>query len=299
MANKNFAAILLFLLFAILCCWFFLLEKGAYTTSFTTSSAPGVVYEKVLNWKFRKFQEVEIVEKMPFYNIRQKLDFRKDSTFLDWSFIPLNDSITQVELKAISANPSFENRLKMLFKNDKLEEGLETELAQLQETLISDKELYSVQVNGETTSPASNCACISLNSKTDGKAFKMMASIDHLSDFVLENNLETTGRPRVIIQKWNIKKDSIAFDFCFPVLAEKQPQHPLIFFRNIPAVLSLKATFRGNYMFSHLAWYELLNYAERNGYEVQPLPQEIFYDNPELGGDSRNWKAEIFFPLKQ
>ena len=240
-----------------------------------------------------------MVRKMPFHSIRQKMDFKKETTFLDWSFIPLNDSITQVELKAVSANSSFEDRIKRLFKNDKLEESLETEIEKLQETLISDKELYSVDINGKSISPESTCACISLNSKTDEKAFEMMASIDHLSSFVLQHELETTGRPRVLIQKWDLEKDFIAFDFCFPVLAEKQPQHPLIFFRNIPAVLSLKATFRGNYMFSHLAWYELSHYAERHGYEIQPVPQEIFYDNPELGGDSRNWKAEIFLPLKQ
>ncbi|WP_424494267.1 hypothetical protein [Salinimicrobium sp. GXAS 041] len=297
--TKRISVTVLFLLIIISCCWFFLKGKDFYETSFETSVAPGVVYEKISSWKFKKFREVEMVQKMPFYSIRQKIDFRKETTFLYWSFIPLNDSITQVKLKAVSANSSFKDRLKRLFKNDRLEQSLETEVAQLQETLISDKSLYSVDINGKSISPESTCACISLNGKTDEKAFKMMISIDHLSNFVLKHELETTGRPRVVVQKWDLEKDFMAFDFCFPVMPEKQPQHPLIFFRKIPALPSFKATFKGNYMFSHFGWYELMNYAQQNDFEIQPIPQEIFYDNPEMGGDSRNWKAEIFLPIKQ
>jgi hypothetical protein len=42
-----------------------------------------------------------------------------------------------------------------------------------------------------------------------------------------------------------------------------------------------------------------LDYAKKEGLEVEETPVEVFYNNPNMGADERNWKAEIYLPLKE
>jgi len=60
----------------------------------------------------------------------------------------------------------------------------------------------------------------------------------------------------------------------------------------------IKATYNGNYITSDRAWYSLLQYAKNNNLEVSQHLLEIFYSNPNMGGDELDWKAEIFLPIK-
>ena len=63
------------------------------------------------------------------------------------------------------------------------------------------------------------------------------------------------------------------------------------------SVKALKATYNGNYITSDRAWYALLEHAERNAIKVSETPIEVFYNNPNFGGDELQWNAEIFMPL--
>jgi effector-binding domain-containing protein len=79
---------------------------------------------------------------------------------------------------------------------------------------------------------------------------------------------------------------------------EAELYHPEIIYKRIPTQRAIKAVYNGNYTTSDRAWYVLLDYAKKNNLEVTGLPLEVFYNNPNLGGDALNWKAEIFMPLK-
>ena len=299
MTRKISIAVLLIVFFFLAGSGYILFNKNEYTTNFETSAAPGIVYHKLVSGAFESFENQELLEKIPFQKIQQKVSSEDIPFVLTWNLTAANDSVTLVKLRAKSSNTSFKDRLALLFRQTGFSEKLELEVSRLRNTLDSDKELYQVTIEGEQISPETTCACISLKSEIDRKAFKMMANIDHLSEFVLQHDLETTGRPRVIIQKWDLEEGFIDFDFCFPLKGDRQPPHPFIFFRKIPAAPSLKAVFKGNYMFSHLAWLELLNYAEQNEKNVVPEPQEIFHNNPELGGNPKEWRTEIYLPLAQ
>jgi len=48
----------------------------------------------------------------------------------------------------------------------------------------------------------------------------------------------------------------------------------------------------------HRAWYALINYAKKNNIEIEKKPVEIFYNNPNFGGNELDWKAEIYLPIK-
>ena len=66
-----------------------------------------------------------------------------------------------------------------------------------------------------------------------------------------------------------------------------------------PAKKALMAIYNGNYITSDRAWYALLDYAEKNEIPITGLPLEIFYNNPNMGADEKNWKAEVFMPFAE
>jgi len=43
----------------------------------------------------------------------------------------------------------------------------------------------------------------------------------------------------------------------------------------------------------------LLDYAENHDIVVDKKPLEVFYSNPNFGGDELQWEAEIFMPIKE
>ena len=94
------------------------------------------------------------------------------------------------------------------------------------------------------------------------------------------------------------EKDSINYNFCFPIIkSDSLPKHHLISYKQQESVKALKATYNGNYITSDRAWYALLEHAERNAIKVSETPIEVFYNNPNFGGDELQWNAEIFMPL--
>jgi len=96
-----------------------------------------------------------------------------------------------------------------------------------------------------------------------------------------------------------MEEGNIEFNFCYPILQqETNPYHPEIIYKRIPSRPAIKAVYNGNYTTSDRAWYVLLDYAKQNNLEVTGLPVELFYNNPNMGGDELNWKAEIYMPLK-
>ncbi len=56
--------------------------------------------------------------------------------------------------------------------------------------------------------------------------------------------------------------------------------------------------FNGNYITSDRAWFSLIDYDEKNSYEIVALPLEVFHNNPNMGSNEKDWKTEIYMPLK-
>ena len=298
--SKKLFSLLLLLLFVISGAWYFFFKEYDFTISFKTKVAPGIAYNKINSWNYQELETLKTNKTALFKDFEQRVEFATSTYLLHWTFSAENDSVTKVMAGVNNTEGSFQNRLILLFGKAVFKEKIEKEILRMMETISADSELYRVSIEGKTISPDSFCACISKESETDKKAYKMMATIDQLSEFVMRNNLETNGRPRVQVNHWDPEKNTINFDFCFPV---KKPgrnlEDPVVFFREIAPFPALKATYHGNYMFSHYAWLELLNHARIHGIEASNSPLEIFHNNPEMGGNSLNWKAEIYLSLQQ
>ena len=159
---------------------------------------------------------------------------------------------------------------------------------------------FKVQIDGEAELPSTFYAYVELKTSQQGKAGGMMNNYMLLSSVLYDNQVTMNGPPFIVVNEWDREQDSLDFNFCFPIIrSDRLPRHPEIKYKRIFPKRAIKATYNGNYISSDRAWYALLDYAEREGLEVEETPVEVFYNNPNLGGDDLKWKAEIYLPLRE
>lgn len=278
--------------------WYFGLKNYDYSISFKAKQVPGEVYQKLLVYDYKNLKNLTETERNPYNSIEQNAQINNTEIHLNWQFEEENDSVSRVRVLVNQEN-RFKSRLQMLTGNNEIQKVLLNEVQRLKLALELDTEQYKVKITGTALSPAATCACISLENEIDGKAGDMMQTIGKLASFLEENELKMAGKPRIQVRKWDNQDNRISYEFCFPfVSGEVKKPSPDIHIKEFGAQKSIHAIYNGNYMYSHLAWIKILNYAQKNNYELIDTPLEIFQENPELGGDSRFWRADIYIPLK-
>ncbi len=140
---------------------------------------------------------------------------------------------------------------------------------------------------------------MNLKSTIRGKASAMITYVSELNQFVRQNNLKLDGPPFLVIHDWNEDKDSICFDFCFPVsLSGAIPEHPKIKFMTVESMDAVKTDFHGNYSITDIAWHNLAEEAKKLGYRSNHKLIEVYLNDPHTGGNELDWKAEIYLGIE-
>ena len=144
-----------------------------------------------------------------------------------------------------------------------------------------------------------SCVCINLTSTPGGKARAMMSNVIDLNQFVRQNNLELDGNPFLVVHNWNEFKDSINFDFCFPITQiNAVPEHPKIKFKTVESMDAIKTDFYGNYSITDITWYNLADEVKKQGYRSNNKLIEVYFNDPHSGGNELEWKAEIYMGIE-
>ena len=140
---------------------------------------------------------------------------------------------------------------------------------------------------------------LGLKSTTGGKARAMISNVAELNQFVRQNNLVLNGNPFVVVHDWNELKDSINFDFCFPITrTEAVPEHPEIKLKTVEGMDAVKTDFYGNYRITDITWYNLDEEANKLGYRSNHELIEVYHNDPHSGGNELEWKAEIYLGIE-
>lgn len=300
MSKKNWL-IFLIALPVIFLLWYFGIKENDYTISFETKALPGEIAYRVDSPVFDKMEVNSSEIESNLLKIVQEVELGTSTYELIWKIKPKNDSIRGVKVSVTNKNNSIKDRFLLLVGQNNFQKRMSDEIAYFKKALTTNLDLYDIKIEGEKVSPQNTCACIRTESKVDQKAFEMMKTIEILSSYILDNDLKSLGRPRIFIDSWDKITKKTTFNFCFPILEmESYPEHFLIEIKNIPPQKALKASFYGNYMFSHNAWFHLLDYAEKNNIEVETANiLEVFKDNPQMGGNESQWEAEIYLPVSE
>ena len=295
---KKISAIVGFLLVGFLL-WYLIIKPYDYLVTFKIKTTAGTINQSIKLWN-TSIENTRPIQQENLKNLTQQIII-KDSTYnYEWSISSLNDSISKVSVYVTDIDHSFANKISIPFGTTDFEKRTQNTITDFIEKLkehLSKTRVSEVVVD---STRSTYCAYIPMKGLQIEKASGMMQNYSLLTSILSVENIEMNGTPFVEITNWNTQNDSITYNFCFPVIkSDALPIDPRIQYKQYNGVKALKATYNGNYITSDRAWYALLDYAERHDIVVDKKPLEVFYSNPNFGGDELQWEAEIFMPLKE
>ena len=278
--------------------WYLFIKPFEFEVKFESKTLPGDIIQTIRIWD--RSMENAVIEKVDsIYSLTQKITWRQRSYVYTWNFKLADDSTTQVNIQITEPGRKIRNKLLVPFTNQYIEQDAKDIAQQFYNILKEHLRITKVTMFGETEFESAFCVCSTLETKQIEKANGMMRDFDLLTSFIMGNHLAANGKPIVQITEWDHNQDKLKFDFCFPIVkSDSLPSSQLVFYKEIKGGKVLKAEYNGNYITSDRAWYALQKFAKDNGYEVSGLPMEQFFNNPNLGLKEREWRADIYLPVK-
>ena len=279
--------------------WYLFIYPYDYVVTFEAKANTGTINQSVKLWN-NSLDHSQIRQGETLGELQQSLVFGDSLLTYDWEISPVNDSVSRVRVYIKDSEHSLENKIKVPFFNTPLENRSRKSLKEFGKLLSNHLKNIKVEIKGEGLLDGKYYAYVRCRSKQFGKAGEMMQNFPLLDEYLVENGVQLDGKPFIEVLHWDQMNDSLEFNFCYPIIRnDSLPEHPDLKYGYQPPKKALIAVYNGNYMTSDRAWYELLDYAQRNHIEVTGNPVEVFYNNPNLGVDEINWKAEVFMPLAE
>ena len=277
--------------------WYLFVRPYEYEVNFKAKTLPGDIIQTIRIWD-RSMDHAEIVEVDSVYHLTQHIVREKRSYIYSWSFESVNDSITHVNITITQPTRTVLNKLLVPVTDQYIEQDARDIAQEFYDILKEHLEITKVKVVGESEIARAFCVCRSLETDQIEKANGMMREYGLLTSFISDYNLQSDGPPIIKVQKWNHSLGKLTYDFCFPIVKTGSlPLTDVIAYKEFKKQKVLQAVYHGNYITSDRAWYALIRFAESNGYEIDGLPIEVFYDNPNLGLNEQTWRTEIFLPI--
>ncbi len=287
-----------FLLFGAII-WYLFIKPNDYQATFEAKTIAGTINQSIKFWGESLPENVSL-EQEDLLNIRQQLVFGDSIHQYHWKIIPVNDTTTTVKVYAKDVNHSFGNKIAIPFFDTDFEKRTRKTLLDFMTNLTEHLRDFKVEIVGREETKTKFCACTTQTTHQIDKASGMMKDFPLLSGILSMNGVALDGRPILEVTNWNMVKDSITFNFCYPIIKSKKlPKHKELIYKELHSKNALKAIYNGNYITSDRAWYALLEFARESNLEVTGLPIEVFYNNPNMGSNELEWKAEIYMPLKE
>ncbi|SFZ92758.1 effector-binding domain-containing protein [Flaviramulus basaltis] len=298
MSRLKLFRVLLLAVFLVVGIWYFFIKDYNYKVTFSISQSPGIIYNSLIQWNNGEIPNNKVVTTLnqtPFNEVNQNL-FLGDSVLkINWSLKKKNDSTTIVTAKFKDEKNSFKQNLQVPFYNNVFVNQSISAVKNFSKTLIQNKKNYKLSGVTHAKIPPQNYAYITLQSSLNDKASVMVRNIPTIMNYIKDNNIQLAGNPFVEITNWNVEKDSIKFNFCFPIeKRESYPETYQVLFKQTKEKEALKVVFNGNYKISHMAWYQIIDYAKTNNINTDNLPVEFFLNDPHAGGNDLEWLAEIY-----
>ena len=295
---KNIKYLIAFVLLGGLL-WYLFIKPYDYLVTFNVKAFPGTINQTIKTWNL-SLDNSTIIKQNNINNLKQRITFNDTAYLYKWKIISVNDSISKVKIYIKDEHHSLKNRITFPFSNTDFEKRTKNTLIDFNNKLIEHIKSFKVTIEGESEIKSTYCAYIPIRTTQLNKAKGMMQNFNLLSSFIIKNKIPLNGKPIVEITYWNTANDSIHYNFCYPIIKnDSLPVDNIIKYKKIENKKALKAIYNGNYISSDRAWYALIDYAKNNNIEIEKEALEIFYNNPNMGGNSLKWKAEVFLPIKK
>ena len=290
------------ILFVVFMTWYLFIKESDYTINFKSATFPETINQSLKLWDKGLENAVRLEELDDFKHLKQTITASDSLHTYLWNIESLTDSTSQVSVGVTDKNfwNSVFNRLEVPFTKTNFSLGSEKIVLDFMTALKDHVDNFKITIIGLETIPEKNLAYVPIKKAQIEKAKGMMENSTFIGEILTKNGIELDGPPMIEITEWNREKDSIAYNFGYPILPNQNvPLNTEIQYKKLESKTGIKAIYNGNYITSDRAWYALLNYAKNNDLEVEPRPIEVFYNNPDLGGNALDWKTEVFLPLSE
>ncbi len=279
--------------------WYFFLKPHDYVVRFKVKALPGTINQTIKLWG-NQLEDYEFLEQNDLFNIEHRIKFNDSTYTYHWKIESQNDSISKVKVYVTDDEHSLANRLAIPFSETDFEKRTKRTVEEFTKMLKDHLQSFKVTVTGKDEISSKYCACFSLKGTQMEKARGMMEYYSLLSNIMAQKDVALDGTPLLKVAKWNIQKDSISYNFCFPVIkSDSLPKKEGLSYIQIEKQAAIRAVYNGNYITSDRAWYALVDYAKKNNIPIDQKPLEIFHTNPNMGGDELQWEAEVFMPVQE
>jgi effector-binding domain-containing protein len=282
--------------------WYLFIKKTDYSISFKVNAATGTVFQGIQEWSnaqgLKDSEKYVILEKRNFDFIKQEMTKKEVQMHYTWDITSINDSVTKVNVGIKDLNHSWYNKLTAPFFNTEFKQEQIKKITDFKKGLSEHLKNFKVRIDGEGVSEETFVAYINLKSVLQEKARYMIANDALITGFLFENQIKIIGRPYLEIVKWDLDKETIDFNYCFPV--EKLTNNivnDVVKFKTLPVVKGLKATYYGNFRTSDRAWFALMDYAKKHNLKLENKVLEHFLSNPFNGGEELQWETKIIIPF--
>jgi len=278
--------------------WYFFMKPYDYLVSFKVNTYPGVVNQSIKTWS-RNLENSEIIQSDDVYHIEQQLQLSDALYRYRWVICPTSDSTSKVNVYITNITNSFKNKAQIPFFETAFEKDTKERFLDFNKDLKLHLTDFKVKVVGREKLEPSYIMYMPIKTTQLLKTAGMMSTYPILDNEMTRNTIKSNGRPFLEVTYWNQKNDSIHYNFCYPIIkTDNLPKSSAIKFKYFKGGDMLKAVYNGNYITSDHAWYKLLDYAKNKHMPIVEKPIEVFFNNPNFGGDAYEWKTEVYLPLK-
>jgi effector-binding domain-containing protein len=304
MKAKNKFIIGFSLLVSGLLIWYLFVKENDYTISFTVKAATGTVFQGINEWsavRLEKEKETyKTISKNNFDLIKQRMTKGNSQMEYTWEMVPVNDSMTRVNVGIKEMGHELYNKITAPFWNTPFKAGQIKKITSFKDGLNDHISKFKYKIDGIGSSKEEFVAYISLKSVLQTKAQTMIGNDGLITGFLHTHNIKIKGRPYVEVTKWDLDKETLEFNYCFPIDKNtKKIADNDVKFKIIPSMKGLQATYYGNMRTSDRSWFALMDYAKKNGYELINKPLEHFMANPFDGGDELTWQTQVVIPFQK
>lgn len=284
--------------------WYFGIKSSDYTITFTAKAASGTIFQGIQEWSQMQNQknkeQFSLLEKSNFDVLKYSMTNGKSTYVYQWEISPLNDSISRISVGIKENENSWFNKLTAPFWPTQFKKEQISKVKDLREGLNSHLEMFKVRIDGEGTSKPVHVAYIQLKSVLQEKAQTMISNDAVITGFLYTNKIKIIDRPYVEIVNWDLDKETLVFNYCFPIDPKVKAISDVdVKFKTIPGLKGLKATYYGNFRTSDRAWFALMDYAKKNQLKIKNTVLEQFLANPFNGGEELEWKTQIIMPYEK
>lgn len=300
--SKKQIILSVFLLFTLFIIWYFGFKKSDYVITFKEKAATGTVFQGILEWtatRQKKQGEVYVIkERNNFDFIKQEMTYNGKTLEYTWELTSLNDTLTAISVGISDQEHSFYNKLTAPFLDTPFKVEQVTKIKELKQGLEEHLKNFKVKFDYEGKSEEVFVAYIHLESVLQEKAQTMIGNDAIITGYLHQNNIKIIGKPYLEIEKWDLDKETLSFNYCFPI-DKNSPyiENKAVKFKKIPSIKGLKATYYGNYRTSDRGWFAILDYAKKNNIKLDLKPIEHFMNNPFNGGQEIEWQTHILIPF--